>query len=298
MQIEIVVNPIAGGGKSARALETVKKILDSENETYSIHWTQFPGHGKEIASELEPRSETVVAVGGDGTVMEVLNGVNSQETKVGIIPAGMGNDLARCLNIPEDPRQATQLLSKGTTERIDLGAQADCLFNFMGVGFPSEVVKKVDGYRNGLKGGKSVYLFALLRTISSLSTYDLELVIDGERKADEASAVFVASCNYTGGGINLIPHADCRDGLLDVALIKEVGRLELIMALRKVYSGTHVNHPKIDFFRAKSVRIKSRKKLPEMLDGDIKGSTPTELTVEPGARSLIVPEKNWQKKGD
>lgn len=289
MQIEIIANPIAGGGKSARALEIVKKILDTEDKAYSIHWTQFPGHGEEIAAELEPRSETIVAIGGDGTVMEVLNGVESPETKVGIIPAGMGNDLARCLGIPEEVSQATEVLINGERVPIDLGDDDGKLFNFMGVGFPADVVRNVENIRNGFTRGKPVYLLGLLRSIGSLSAYDIKLEVDGELKTRKASAVFVASCRYTGGGIDLIPHADYRDGLLDVAIIKEVGRMELVMALRKVYSGNHVNHPKIEFFRGRSVSLKSRDSLPEMLDGDLKGSTPSTITVEPKARSLIVP---------
>lgn len=289
MQIEIIANPIAGGGKSTRALEIVKKILDTEDKAYSIHWTQFPGHGEEIAAELEPRSETIVAVGGDGTVMEVLNGVKSPGTKVGIIPAGMGNDLARCLGIPEEVNQAAEVLINGEQVPIDLGDDDGKLFNFMGVGFPADVVRNVEKIRNGFTRGKPVYLIGLLRSIGNLSSYEVKLEVDGELKTSRASAVFVASCRYTGGGIDLIPHADYRDGLLDVAVIKEVGRVELIMALRKVYSGNHVNHPKIEFFRGRSVSLKSRDSLPEMLDGDIKGSTPSRLTVVPEARSLMVP---------
>ncbi len=289
MQIEIIANPVAGGGNSTWAVETVKETLDRHNETYSIHWTQFPGHGEELAAELEPGSETIVAVGGDGTVMEVLNGVKSPGTKVGIIPTGMGNDLARCVGIPEDTTRATEVLMGGSQIKIDLGADDGELFNFMGVGFPADVVRNVEKSRNGLSWGKSVYLFGLLKSIGSLSTYDIKLEVNGEVKARKASAVFVASCRYTGGGIDLIPHADYRDGLLDVAIIKEVGRMELVLALRKVYSGNHVNHPKIEFFRARSVSLKSRDNLPEMLDGDLKGSTPSKLTAVPEARSLMVP---------
>lgn len=289
MQIEIIANPIAGGGKSARALETVKKILDSEDQNYSIHWTQFPGHGKEIASELEPQSGMIVAVGGDGTVMEVLNGVSSQETRVGIIPAGMGNDLARCLGIPEEITRATRVLTHGQRARIDLGSDDGELFNFMGVGFPADVVRNVEKIRNGFTRGKPVYLIGLLRSIGNLSSYDIKLEVDGELKTSRASAVFVASCRYTGGGIDLIPHADFQDGLLDVAVIGEVGRLELVMALRKVYSGNHVDHPKIEFYRARSISLETQKRLPEMLDGDLKGSTPSRLTVVPEARSIMVP---------
>lgn len=292
MQIEIIANPIAGGGNTTQAVETVKETLDRHNETYSIHWTQFPGHGKEIASELESRSDMVVAVGGDGTVMEVLNGVSSQETRVGIIPAGMGNDLARCLGIPEEVIKATEVLINGEPIKIDLGEDDGELFNFMGVGFPADVVRNVEKIRNGLTRGKPVYLIGLLRSIGNLSSYEVKLEVDGDLKAKKANAVFVASCRYTGGGIDLIPHADYRDGLLDVVVIKEAGRMELVMALRKVYNGNHVNHPKIEFFRARSVNLKSRDNLPEMLDGDLKGSTPSRLTAIPEARSIIVqPDK-------
>ncbi len=290
MQIEIIANPVAGGGRAKKALNRAERLLEKKNVDYEIHWTSFPGHATELANELEPISETLVAAGGDGTVMEVLNGVESSDTPVGIIPAGMGNDLSRCLGVPSEASGALKNLLNGSGKRIDLGSAEGRLFNFMGVGFPANVVRNVEIHKDGMARGRFVYLFGLLRSITELSSCEIELQLEGEQISCRASAVFVASCRYTGGGLNLIPHADPSDGLLDVALIREVGRAELTMALRKVYSGNHVNHPKIEFFRARSVKIKAGGQLREMFDGDLGGSTPTELKVIPKARRIITPD--------
>lgn len=290
MQIEIIANPVAGGGRAKKSLNNAEDLLEKKNLDYEIHWTRFPGHATKLANKLEPRSEILVSAGGDGTVMEVLNGVESPDTPVGIIPVGMGNDLSRCLGIPLDPSGAIRNLLEGSGERIDLGSAGERLFNFMGIGFPANVVRNVKIHKDGMTRGRFVYLFGLLRSITELSSYDIELQLEGEQKRCRASAVFVASCKYTGGGLNLIPHADPSDGILDVALIREVGRAELTMALRKVYSGTHVDHPKIEFFQARSVKIKARNQLREMFDGDLGGRTPTELKVIPEARKIIAPD--------
>ncbi|MFW6190456.1 MAG: diacylglycerol/lipid kinase family protein [Candidatus Bipolaricaulota bacterium] len=289
MQIEIIANPVAGGGKSKKVLNKVEKILNDREVTYRIHWTDSPGHATQLAEKLEWKGKTLVAAGGDGTVMEVLNGIASPKTKIGIIPAGMGNDFTRCLGVPKDARRAVDTFFNGDPRKVDLGTSEGKLFNFMGVGFPAEVVKNVELHRNGVARGLFVYLLGLVRSITQLTSYQIELEVDGEKTIYSASAVFVASCRYTGGGIKLIPHADPSDGLLDVALIHELGRIELTTALRGVYSGAHVDHPKIEFFRGRSIKIRSENGLAGMYDGELKGSTPVTIEAAPAARRIIVP---------
>ena len=289
MQTKIVVNPVAGRGSSLKALSTVKKHLGDSKLEYEIIKTDFPGHATELAGKLESPDVRVVAMGGDGTVREVLNGIKSPDTPVGIIPAGMGNDLARSLGIPTDVRAATKSLTNSATRKIDLGVERGKFFNVMGVGFPAHVVERINRYKKGPVRGPLIYLLGLLSSVGDLTNYEFQLKLDGESCDQEANAIFVTNSRFTAGGLELVPHAKLDDGLLDVAIISGAGRVELLMALKQAYRGAHVNHPKIEFLRAKKVRIESRARLVKMFDGELEGTTPAELEIAPGVRSIIVP---------
>jgi YegS/Rv2252/BmrU family lipid kinase len=291
MQTKIIVNPVAGRGSSLKALSTVKEYLGGNKQEYEIVKTDFPGHATELAGDLESPDVRVVAMGGDGTVREVLNGIKSPETPVGIIPAGMGNDLARSLGIPTDVGEATECLTDHVTTKIDLGVERGKFFNVMGVGFPAHVVERINRYKKGPVRGPLIYLLGLLSSVGDLTNYEFQLKLDGEARDQEANAVFVTNSRFTAGGLELVPHAKLDDGLLDVAIISGAGRVELLMALKQAYRGNHVNHPKIEFLQAKEVRIKSRARLVKMFDGELEGTTPAELEIAPAVRSIIVPTK-------
>jgi len=290
MQTKIVVNPIAGRGSSLKALPRVKRRLDKEMVEYEIIRTEFPNHATELAGKLESSGERIVAMGGDGTVREVLNGIRSPDTRVGVIPAGMGNDFARSLGIPTDVSRAAALLAGSESKKVDLGGERGKFFNVMGVGFPAHVVERINKYKEGPVKGPLIYLLGLLRSITDLDTYEFKLILDGEARELSANAIFVANSNYTAGGLKLVPQAELDDGLLDVAIIANAGRMELLMALEKAYRGEHVNHPKIEFLRAKKIRIESKARLIKMFDGELEGTTPAELEVIPKARTIIVPD--------
>ncbi|MCF7890279.1 diacylglycerol kinase family lipid kinase [Candidatus Bipolaricaulota bacterium] len=291
MQTKIVVNPVAGRGTSLKVLPKVKHCLDSEGVKYEIVRTRFPDHATELAGKLEASGARVVAMGGDGTVREVLNGIRSPDTPVGIIPAGMGNDFARSLGIPTDVSRATQHLVNTETKKVDLGVERGKFFNVMGVGFPAHVVERVNRYKKGPVRGPLIYLIGLLRSLTDLGNYEFHLELDGNSRTQKANAVFVTNSRFTAGGLKLVPQAKLDDGLLDVAIISGAGRMELLLALRQAYRGNHIDHPKIEFLRAKKVRIESKARLIKMFDGELEGTTPTDLEVAPRTRTIIVPEK-------
>ncbi|MFB6290981.1 MAG: diacylglycerol kinase family protein [Candidatus Bipolaricaulia bacterium] len=290
MQAKIVVNPVAGGGSSVKALPQVKKQLDNENVNYEIVRTDFPGHATELAGKLEYSGAKIVAMGGDGTVREVINGIRSPDTSMGIIPTGMGNDFARSLGIPTNVSKATQYLNSPVTRKVDLGVERGKYFNVMGVGFPAHVVERINKYKKGPVGGPLIYLLGLVRSVGDLATYEFHLELDGETRDQKANAIFVMNSRFTAGGLKLAPQAKLDDGLLDVAIISGVGRLELLLALKSAFRGDHVNHPKIEFLRARKVRIESKARLLKMFDGELEGTTPAELEVDPKARTITVPQ--------
>ena len=291
MQTEIIVNPVAGKGISLKLLPKVKNYLDSEGVKYEVVQTDFPGHATKLAGELESSEVRIVAMGGDGTVREVLNGVRSPNTPIGIIPAGMGNDFARSLGIPPDASKAIRYLKEPATERLDLGIERGKFFNVMGAGFPASVVERINRYKRGPINGPMIYLLGLLRSIVDLKDYKFNLELDGNTRNLKANAIFVTNTMFTAGGLKLVPQAKLDDGMLDIAIISGAGKIELLLALKKAYQGGHVNHPKIEFLKAKNVKIDYEAQLEKMFDGEIEGTTPAKLKISPRTRTFIVKKK-------
>ena len=289
MQTKIIVNPVAGQGTSLDLLPKVKKCLDAEGIKYSIVRTSFPGHATQLAEELETRDTKMVAMGGDGTVREVLNGIRLPTTPVGVIPAGMGNDFARSLGIPRKASRAAHLLVDHGTKKVDLGAERGKFFNVMGAGFPSHVVERINRYKKMPLSGPLTYLLGLLRSVTNLENYRFLLELDGVARTLKANAIFVTNSIYTAGGLKLVPQAKMDDGLLDIVIVSGAGKMELLLALRRAYRGDHVDHPKIEFLKAEKVRIDSETELIKMFDGELEGTTPAELEIIPETRTIIVP---------
>ncbi len=289
MQTKIVINPVAGRGTSLKALPEVKKYLDSEGVNYEVVRTEYPGHATELAEELEAPGVRVIAMGGDGTVREVINGIQSPDTPIGIIPAGMGNDFARSLGISTNVSRASRFLLDPATKKVDLGVEQGKFFNAMEAGFPAHVVEKIGQFKKGPLKGPWIYLLGVLRSLVELDSYEFQLELDGDSRRQEANAIFVMNSGYTAGGLNLVPQAELDDGLLDIAIISEASRVELLLALRQVYRGNHVDHPRIEFLQAKSVRIESSSRLTKVFDGELEGTTPAELEIAPKSRTIIVP---------
>lgn len=173
MQINVIMNPVAGKGRTIKALPWVQKVLSRHDVEFQVYRTDYPGHATELASELEKKADVLVAMGGDGTVREVVNGMQSTDSRLGIIPSGMGNDLSRSLEIPASIEEATRLLFEGVEMKIDLGLEDGNLFSVMGIGFPADVVETYRTMRNGFFKGSLIYLVSVLRSLSTLKTYKM-----------------------------------------------------------------------------------------------------------------------------
>jgi len=283
----IIVNPAAGRG---RALRVWRRLEGQCPFTYELHFTSRPGEATEVARQAaETGFQRIISIGGDGTIHEIANGLAGTGVALGIIPGGNGNDFARTMNLPRDPQRALRCVAEARVKAVDLGVVNGRYFvNVAGLGFDCEVVREVSR-RKGSFAGSLVYLYAVFKTLASYTNADVLIDIDGTKRSRRVLMLAVANGRYYGGGMNVAPHARADDGAFDICVAGDLTRPEVVVNVPKMYLGTHLSHPKVEYFRGVRVRVESERQLPIQCDGELVGNTPAEFTVSAGSLTVIVP---------
>ncbi|MEA1959541.1 MAG: diacylglycerol kinase family protein [Chloroflexota bacterium] len=298
----VIINPMARGGASGKTWPLINKILRTTDLPFDYKFIQHPGHGTEIAREAVDKGyNLVIAVGGDGTVNEVVNGIIDDNGKgqatLGVIGAGTMNDIAHTLNIPWDYVRASQLFDNFKKITIDIGAVAYTkrnkvirryYINTASVGFISDLLEIPPSLAK-LKSinGTIPYAIGAMPKAFYYRNKELLFSIDGERRAERDFSVVVNNGRYLGGG-RVFPNATPCDGLLDVAIIGDMSRLEALLNFPLIYTGTRVNRRKIAFQKARNVALDSPQRLPVQVDGELVGETPATFWVVPAALEVAT----------
>lgn len=290
--IVVVFNPQAGGGRAAGYRTVLERwIADhSTHALWEIQQTAGPGHGTELAAQAVAQgANVVVAAGGDGTLGEVVNGVAGAGVPVGLLPLGTGNDCARHLGIGTDLLSGLHTLLHGKSHRVDLGKAGDRYFiNIAGCGFDAAVAQRVQqGWRR--LPGTLAYIGAVLHTLLTFTPVRMRLTLDDTPRELRALMCSVANASSYGGGMRIAPHARMSDGLFDVCVIAEAGRLEFLRTFPSVFRGAHLDHPKVQIYRAQRVSVQSDPPVPVLIDGDVRGCTPVEFRICPHAVQMLIP---------
>jgi diacylglycerol kinase (ATP) len=299
----VIVNPVAAGGKTGKMWPTIEKELRSLGLAFDHRFTDAPGHATVLAREgVEKGYETIVAVGGDGTVNQVVNGIMPPEARtaaasLGVIITGRGSDLARTIGIPSHYREACSRVAGERTTTIDLALvefsrgrerQQSYMVNVGGCGFDAEVAERANRAPNFM-GGTVPYLSSLVTTLIAYRNKPVELTLDDQEPMSMvANSVVVANCQYFGGGMRIAPDADPHDGVLDVVVIGDIDKVEFLFTVPKVYDGTHVTHPQVDTYRARRVEVRSPHRLPLQVEGEVIGEAPLTFRVVPSALRIKV----------
>jgi diacylglycerol kinase (ATP) len=256
--------------------------------------TKSAGDGREAAARFAREGVSLVlAVGGDGTIHEIANGLCESGTKVpmGVIPAGNGSDFARTIGASKRIDEAVAAACTGRSRAIDVGCatfadgRSHCFINVAGLGFDALVAERAQRTKF-LPGANLPYLAAALQTLVSYRNIKAIIDADGESITTKAVFVQIANAKFMGGGYKIAPMADIEDGYLDVALVGDLSKPDLLRTLPKVYSGSHVGHPKFRHIRAKSIRVETVQPALVQLDGEILGTAPVTFSVLPGALML------------
>lgn len=230
----------------------------------------------------------LVVMGGDGMVHLALQALVGSTTTLGVIATGTGNDVARTLDIPaKRPLDAADVVRRGYRRTIDLGRVGDTYYaTVLAAGFDSLVNERAN--RMSWPKGQMRYNLATLAELRVFKPLPYRLTFDGERTEREAMLVAVGNCPSYGGGLRMCHGAEVDDGLLDIALIRPVSKLELLKVYPKLFSGKHVTHPAYEHHRVTSVEISS----PGIIayaDGERIGPLPVRVEVAPATLTVYAP---------
>lgn len=290
MSIAIIANPLAGRGRGKRTAQLAQELLTEKKADFEILYTQHEGQAVELAERAAERHRVVAALGGDGTIREVLAGTWQKQVTVGVIPGGTGNDYARGLGIPRETPAAVEVLLNGQPAAMDLGLEQDQIFGQLAcIGFPVDVILHVNAHRDGLFKGSAAFLAGVVATISHLRTYPVRITIDGKAMERNVVGIFVMNMPFGGGGMMFAPQARFDDELFHLLVIERVSKLDLALTLPKIYSGNHLSHPAVSLLTGKDVRIEGDP-LPIMLDGDIFPARPIHAQIMPQAAQVLIPK--------
>lgn len=299
-----IVNPGSRSGNGKHVWKTVEEILEAEEVEYRVFFTSCRYHATRLAREITARDErlTLVAVGGDGTVNEILSGIRDfSKVTFAYIPTGSSNDFARALGLPSDTAAAVQnLLHPSYFRRIDLGRArlGEQTLHFAvscGCGFDAAIChaafcSSVKKLLNRLRLGKLTYIATGIRQLLLSRPAPLAITLDGCQTLRFRRTVFAAvmNCRFEGGGVRFCPRALPDDGQLDICVV-EGSRLLIVPLFLLSLAGIHGILPGVHLLRARSVELSSPRKLPLHMDGEpyfLKGKL--RLDCIPGVLPLIA----------
>jgi YegS/Rv2252/BmrU family lipid kinase len=294
-----LVNPAAGNGATGRRWPELAHRAARLGLAGETLLSERAGHLSELARDaVEGGAELVVAVGGDGTLNEVVNGIAGREVELATIPLGTGMDFVRTYGIPTRFEDAVAVALGGTSRTIDAGRvryrtwageDAERWFANVGsVGMSGAVARRANGMSKAL-GGRTTFFYALTRVFLEWENTDVTVTLDGGERRGRMHDVIVANGVWHGGGMKLAPDARPDDGVFDVVLIGDVSKLDFLTTAPRIYRGGHVRHPKVEVARSRAVAVDAPEALPIELDGEQVGTTPVAFEVVPGALRVRVP---------
>jgi diacylglycerol kinase (ATP) len=298
-QAVFLVNPASANGATGKRWPELAHragLLGLSGETL---FSERPGHLIELAREaVDGGARLVVAVGGDGTLNEVVNGIAGRDVELATIPLGTGMDFVRTYGVPTKFDDAVRVAVAGATRTIDAGRvhyrtwggeEADRWFANVGsVGMSGAVAQRANGMSKAF-GGKATFFYALTRVFLEWENTEVTVTLDDGEHRGRMHDVVVANGVWHGGGMKLAPDAAPDDGLFDVVLIGDIGKVDFLTTAPKIYKGRHVAHPKVEVLRSRRVEVDAAEPLPIEVEGEQIGTTPAVFEVVPGALRLRVP---------
>lgn len=298
---KIILNPHSAKGATRRRIPEIKQALDELGLDYTVSLTERPWHAAELAREaIVDGYDVVVAVGGDGTVNEVVNGIlQCQNEKLGdavlgVLPVGRGNDFCFASGIPLDFKAACQTLARARVRAVDAGrisgeqnAHIRYFDNGVGIGFDAVVSRLANQARiTGFLG----YLIAALKTMYIYyRAPEMQIRLSDETICQRSLMVSVMNGRRAGGGFLIAPHGHSSDGVFDLCIAKNISKAGILLLMPRFMNGTQAGHPAITFKKDTRVTVRAMDGLlPVHVDGEVISADVQELSVEILPRRLRV----------
>lgn len=295
-----IVNPNARSGLGQKVWKDLETILKNENVEYQVFFTKYQRHATTIVQEItsDDSEHIIIALGGDGTVNEVVNGIaNYAKTILGYIPIGSSNDFARGLELPTEPSEALRtILAQPNLHPMDIGElrYKNKIRRFAvsaGFGFDADichevVVSHLKHFLNKLKLGKLTYVGVALHRLFLTTPRTVTLTLDTGEKLSFPKTYFVALMNnrYEGGGAKFAPSGKNDDGKLDVMVASDVSKIHALMLFPLAFAGLHVRSKAVHMYQCSKVELHCDHALPLHTDGE-------PIFLQSNVTACCVPEK-------
>jgi diacylglycerol kinase (ATP) len=289
-KIFFIINPRSGVDRVKAITSLIKEGLDNSRFDTSIAYTQYAGHGTELAKEaVANKVDIVAAVGGDGSVNDVIKGIYNTTTQLAIIPKGSGNGLARSLNIPLDTAAAIGVINQERAIAIDLGKANDLIFAAnIGVGFDAHVAH---AFAKSKRRGLAAYAGIVTKLLWGYKACDYQIEVDGQDYTERCFMLNVANAKQFGYNFQIAPIADLQDGQFDIILLKPFPKLLGLPIVLKAFSGRLLNSRYVHYLRGRSVVIRRSGMQLMQADGDAHSCKDAlHIAILPSALSVLVPE--------
>ncbi len=271
---------MAGGGKTLRLLPKIKHWLSESPHEFSFRITHsLEEMHFEILNAPTQGVNAILLVGGDGTVHQALPALIETNLPFGFLPCGRGNDFARNIGASLNLKNNCYLPSPPSLFQCDFPKINHIPFvSIAYVGFDAEVNRLANGGK-GYFGGTLGYIVCVLKALKNFKPFEIEMIIDHKSLRERVMMVTIANGPFYGGGMKIAPQATMNDGVLDICIVKEISKWELLKQFPKVFKGTHIFHPKILMTSGRSIKLLSDEKRDIFADGEYVGNLPAECTL-------------------
>lgn len=302
----VLVNPNAGTRKGYKNWDKIRMLLTESEIPHQYIFTKHKEHAISITSRnIKKGYRKFIVVGGDGTLNEVVNGIFLQknvptdEFLVGMIPVGTGNDWCRMFNIPFKYEKAIEIIKQDKTFVQDIGkvtyqtgakANGRYFINVAGMGYDAIVAAKTNKDKARGRGGALVYLKNLFTSLLFYKHSNTEVFINDKKEPNKSKAfsMGVGICKFNGGGMKQLPNAIPDDGLLDMTLIKKLGKFTVLKEISHLYDGSFINHPKVSTFTGEKIKITSNPPITLEADGESLGHSPFVFEIIPRSLKVVI----------
>jgi len=301
----IIVNPNAGKKKGKQDWPAITRMLADAGIEYLSFFTEHRGHAIELTRKyIRAGFRRFLVVGGDGTLNEVVNGIftqnitNVSEILLAMVPVGTGNDWCRTFHIPHDYEKAIRIVTEGRTLMQDTGLmeftdhegkRAKRYFvNIAGMGFDAMVAEKTNRDKDKGKTNPFLYFINIFTSLFSFKITRTRITTDDAEFKGEVFSMTAAIGQYNGGGMKQAPRAIPDDGLLDLTIIRKIGKFKVIRNVINLLDGSFTRLPEVSEFRTSTIRIESTPELYAETDGESMGKTPFHFSVLPRSLQIVV----------
>ena len=292
----VVLNPVSGRGNASRERTQIEGALRAQNLDVQIAVSECAGHTVPlICRALDEGARHIIAAGGDGTMHEAVNAILAHPAASAVtlapLPLGTGNDWCRALGIDADYASLARRCAGGRSVQVDIGEahlagdpSPRYFANVAGAGFDAYVLQRMPDRRFGA----AAYLLAVLRGLTGYRPQAMRMTSDGGSYEGRTFVAFVCLGGYCGGGMHVAPGADQRDGFFDVVVVGDLGRLDVLVSLRRLFDGTIAAHPKVRTLRCTQLTLESADAPVIEADGELIGRAPVTLRVLRGVLRVCV----------